>query len=723
MKVRRKVVKKIMAFTLAGLLSIQSMPLLTNATTTGSFSTPVLSCSFDNGTAADTSGYSNNGTFKGTTLPTAATGMNKSGLAFSNSGYVEVPNSATLNFGTGDFSVTFWIKTSVSDQVIFDKRDSNGIGYHMTLYSGVPLLQVAQSSSKMLNFYNTSIPVISDNVWHFVTFSVDRDSTTGVKLYVDGALKGTMNPTSISGTITNAANLLIGKHKDGGYFTGNLDEFKIYNRVIEPKEIQKLYLKPYTCGYWSFDGGIYDTSGNGNTGEISTDTLGYLYDRFGNSFGSKLFNYNANPLTVQDNPTLNVGTGDFSISFWYIYNPINDPNIASGTKTILDKRSNETVGYHICIYQGVPLIQLGDSTGTLNYYDTTLPTVNDSQWHMVTYSVDRDSTTGLKLYVDGVLKKQFNPTGKSGNLNNNSPLYLGAHSSLNQSSALTGRLDDFGIYNKALTDTEVTTLFNQANTVSPTNTPTNTPVSSSTNTPTKTPTPTNTPTNTPTKTPTPTPLASAVAIWKFDNTLSDTSGNGNNLTTSSTAAYYIQGIRNQAFNVDKISTNCSMQAPNSASLNLGTGDFTITSWVKTSTEDLNKMLIVNKGFTDSYAPADEIGYQFCLFNGYPTLEVHNPKYNSFSCWDRVDDGLWHFLAVTVDRDAVDGSKMYIDGVLVNQSSQLYENNIGTFNLTNTATTAIGMRGTTCTPFMGCIDETRIYKRVLSQAEITSLYQN
>ncbi|KNY28702.1 hypothetical protein [Pseudobacteroides cellulosolvens] len=122
MKVKRKVVKKIMAFTLAGLLSIQSMPLLTNATTTGSFSTPVLSCSFDNGAAADTSGYSNGGTFKGTTLPTVTTGMNKSGLAFNNSGYVEVPNSASLNFGTGDFSVSFWIKTSVSDQVIFDNK-------------------------------------------------------------------------------------------------------------------------------------------------------------------------------------------------------------------------------------------------------------------------------------------------------------------------------------------------------------------------------------------------------------------------------------------------------------------------------------------------------------------------------------------------------------------------------------------------------------------------
>lgn len=58
-----------------------------------------------------------------------------------------------------------------------------------------------------------------------------------LRFYVDGSLILTLNPTGVSGSLSNNANLLIGKHKDNlGNFIGDLDDVRIYKDALSSED-------------------------------------------------------------------------------------------------------------------------------------------------------------------------------------------------------------------------------------------------------------------------------------------------------------------------------------------------------------------------------------------------------------------------------------------------------------------------------------------------------
>lgn len=162
--------------------------------------------------------------------------------SFNGTNYQQIPNSASINFGTGDFSVSVWVKTSVTTtQTILDKRDpSTDIGYHMVIYSGVVLFQV-HGPSGYLNYYNLTSKKINDGQWHHIVVTIDRDNTTGGKIYVDNTLQHTFDPRLSFGSVSNTAPLYIGRHKDGAYFIGRIDDFRLYNQSLAAGEVSYLF--------------------------------------------------------------------------------------------------------------------------------------------------------------------------------------------------------------------------------------------------------------------------------------------------------------------------------------------------------------------------------------------------------------------------------------------------------------------------------------------------
>lgn len=161
-------------------------------------------------------------------------GVPGNGLAlhFNGNGSIKVPNSAALNFGSGDFAVTFWVKTKSkkTNNTVTDKR-VNGTrpGYHVTIYRGHPLLRM-QSTAGGMNYWNSSpgSKTVNDGEWHHVAIYVDRDQKDGGKIYIDGLLDYTFNPTKHMGkSLDNKAPLLIAGHAlnpRGFSFVGKLDE-------------------------------------------------------------------------------------------------------------------------------------------------------------------------------------------------------------------------------------------------------------------------------------------------------------------------------------------------------------------------------------------------------------------------------------------------------------------------------------------------------------------
>jgi hypothetical protein len=196
-------------------------------------------------TGEDVSKYINNGIQSGSIVYTA--GMDGTAAGFAGSSYFQAADSDSLDIGTSDMTISFWIKTASTQYLntIIDKR-SNTSGYHLVLFNGRILVQIGDEVSGAYNFCNGASATVNDGTWHLVTVTIDRDSPTGLQIYRDAVLVATFDPTGHMGSLTNTAPLLIGKHKDSASynFNGAIDELRIYKRALSADEVQRSFQYP-----------------------------------------------------------------------------------------------------------------------------------------------------------------------------------------------------------------------------------------------------------------------------------------------------------------------------------------------------------------------------------------------------------------------------------------------------------------------------------------------
>lgn len=195
----------------------------------------------------DIAGYANDGVWMNNPAPVA--GMVAGALQFDGAtDFVEVPDQAELNFGTGNFSIDAWVRTSAASgpQPILDKRTTanGGVGYMLFLTSGILAFQFG-TGSQFANY--TSTAFVADGQWHHVAVTVQRmtSSPLSLVLFVDGAPApgGTFTAPQL-GNLTNTTSLWIGKRHPilgARWFTGDLDEVELFNRDLTPLEVQGIF--------------------------------------------------------------------------------------------------------------------------------------------------------------------------------------------------------------------------------------------------------------------------------------------------------------------------------------------------------------------------------------------------------------------------------------------------------------------------------------------------
>ena len=195
--------------------------------------------------ANDISGLHNNGALQGGAG--YAAGEVAGAFSLTNAtDFIAVPDNSSLNFGTGDFSMDAWIKTSDASDIlnIVDKRtgtSSNPVGYSFFIVAGKLACQVDDGQGTLNHVSNTT--PVSDGKWHLVAVTIDRKSKTGGKLYVDGAVIFTFDPTTRPRSISNNVKLLIGQRylDPATNFQGQIDELEIFNRVLQSTEISSIF--------------------------------------------------------------------------------------------------------------------------------------------------------------------------------------------------------------------------------------------------------------------------------------------------------------------------------------------------------------------------------------------------------------------------------------------------------------------------------------------------
>ncbi len=198
-------------------------------------------------TTSDLAGFNNIGTRMNGPVPVA--GKVAGGLQFDGTNdYVIVPHNSELNFGTGNFTIDAWIKTSETsgERIIVDKQTLNGLvyqGYSFHLNAGYLSLQLADASPPNYFTNQSSGTFVADGNWHHVAVTVTRNSSTGVIFYKDGVGSAGFNLTGRQGSLDNTGPLVIGRqsYADQRRFNGILDEIEMFNRVLTAAEIQSIY--------------------------------------------------------------------------------------------------------------------------------------------------------------------------------------------------------------------------------------------------------------------------------------------------------------------------------------------------------------------------------------------------------------------------------------------------------------------------------------------------
>jgi Concanavalin A-like lectin/glucanases superfamily len=165
-------------------------------------------------------------------------------------------------------------------------------------------------------------------------------------------------------------------------------------------------------------------------------------------------------IAIQNNPNLNVGTGDFT----------HCATIKTAQTTsvipITDKRiesSGPVQGYHLYIMEGKLGVQLADAkqnaqNSTWTNYVSGI-SVADGKTHHVAVTISRTQPDGGRFYVDGREVGRFNPTDRSGSLDNNQPLVIGKRSDSPSTSELfQGEIGEVKLFNRVLAPNEVAQL-------------------------------------------------------------------------------------------------------------------------------------------------------------------------------------------------------------------------------------------------------------------------
>ena len=160
-----------------------------------------------------------------------------------------VPDAPELNFGANqDFSIEAWVQPNVAVtdygvMSIVEKRIAFGAddslnGYAFYLANG-------QVGCRFWGINFISGPDLRDGKFHHVAVTVSRNSITGGKLYADGVVVLTFDPTALNNSLVNAEPVRIGNHPSlslNCFFQGIVDEVSIYNKALSPADVQGIYL-------------------------------------------------------------------------------------------------------------------------------------------------------------------------------------------------------------------------------------------------------------------------------------------------------------------------------------------------------------------------------------------------------------------------------------------------------------------------------------------------
>lgn len=328
---------------------------------------------------------------------TSSIASNGGSMYFDGGGdYLTVPTNASLQFGTGNFTVEFWMNLAA--------RDSSGtcvFGNYNSFTTGAFGFFAGHASASTTLYQvavNGTFPAIQStatvvyNSWSH--FAIVRNGNT-MTLYINGVANGTF---SMSGITVNGvgSNWFIGAAGDAltNYeLNGWLSGFRVtkgtavYTTNFTPPTAPVTPTAATTLLVNGMNAGAYDATGINDIETVGDAKVSTVQSKFGGS--SMYFDGSGDALAARPNPVFAFGTSSFTIEAW-----VNVTSYA-GTCAIFDTRTagNEATGVIFYI----------NASGQLSIYNngtlaTSSGSISTGTWTHV--AVTRNGTT-VTFWING----------------------------------------------------------------------------------------------------------------------------------------------------------------------------------------------------------------------------------------------------------------------------------------------------------------------------------
>ena len=557
-------------------------------------------------------------------------------------------------------------------------------------------IRLSQSSNGTNNNNDSSgVTTLELNKWHHIAFTIDRTlGSNQNKIYLNGALDATITEAQSTTYVGNTP-LMIGGNNGGAnhFWIGTTKEISLYSSTLSASDITSLYNKgvpkPATDVQESSLEAYYplnETNGSSVFDNSTNSNHGSVHGAAPSTYGKNGFHLDFNP--VDPDALYFDGSNDYV-------------SLATGALDSLNGSSGFSISAFIKVSADTTddgYYAMGAATGDGDWFWNQRPagtdfwvaakTVSGSTVHSIpnplkgeigkwVHLVTTYVSGSLKTYKNGVLIDTY--TSNTGNvvLGASSGVYLGSYGTGAYAGYWTmqGNMEEVAVYNSGLTQANVEALYNDGNPADATT------VSGS----------------------------SLVGYWKLNEGVGTNVSDSAKWTAFEGATFGGTGSR--------INSNTDILGNQS--------DFTIQTWVKPSSSQVNYADILGNHYDDGTTERGFVIQQYAgltnqyevggAYTGDPALNWANGSLTRFS----LTAGSWQHLVITKSNGG--NVRVYINGVL--------DKNI----------TDSGYSGATQTSpipfklgegwvdnqrnFNGQLKEFAIWHTVLTAANVTSLYNS
>ncbi|MEP6947099.1 MAG: LamG-like jellyroll fold domain-containing protein [Acidobacteriota bacterium] len=365
---------------------------------------------------------------------------------------VEVPdNNDALDVQTGDFTLAAWVNLRSANPNMHYVAGKGAKGDYTSAY----FIAVDQDNKPFAEFWNADGSSGSDvrspdpitlNEWHHL---VMRKEGAQYKFFVDNVLKDTQITSYTFGGNTSPFTIGRGDSAVSPLYSTNglVDEVYLFNRAITDAEISMIYNNANSAGLvssWRGENNADDSTGANNGDPINDPT--YTAGRVGQAFN---FAANNSYIRVPDNDSLDVQTGDYSLTAWVNLHSSSIHFIAGKSECGgAPSRWRLSVDDQNRISADVANI---DNSQYLNF-GTDQP-ISLNAWH---HLVLRKQGTQHQIYVDGVLQTTVDFPYAMGS--NDVPFFIGNRDVVCGGDLTNAAIDEVNLYNRAISQEEITDL-------------------------------------------------------------------------------------------------------------------------------------------------------------------------------------------------------------------------------------------------------------------------